>query len=151
MTDITEIINNYSDCLKELWNNNFVNPKIDFKHEIDKPFSLIQEGLFNSLVVAKCFDFSIEPNKENYYEKIQVKTNRELALFAQVNEDVYNWKKINLTGENTFHFVELFDWETANGMDCEFVKVKLTNSTKHKDQTNSYFLLKTKESKFYLV
>lgn len=135
MKIISEEIGDYRNTLTNLWNDNFFVPedsKDPFLFEIDKAFNRIKDGLFESMVLAKVFEYSIEPNSEGVYRQICVvpKYNTTEVLFASQKANIYQWEKMNYYKDNSvFGFVDVFDWDVTKQMNCEFIKAKLISSS----------------------
>ena len=137
----------------DIWNNYFcIKPasnKRDFIFEVDKAFSLVDEGIFNALVIAKLFDYQIE-NRAVYTDLI-VKPKQQLkAYFARPTYNLFDWEEIELgVDSGLFHFMELFDWSTEKGMACEFVRARLSSSDSIPEWNGYHFLFEYDAVNFY--
>lgn len=170
----------------DLWNQNYVisnTDQRDFMFEIDKAFSIIEQGLFDSLVIAKSFHYSIEPSGYGFYADIVVVPNsiqiKPLATFIgpsvhfinimkgklaaeaavekydipmlpggdpAIQARVWRWNPVDeITTDCIFKYIDLFDWSTEEGMDCEFFRARLTESTLMKEYVGFDFLFKYDE------
>lgn len=155
MLELTDLILDYRNSLQELWNKHFAHDpsrKPAFTFEIDKAFSLIEEGLFEALVMAKSFHTSVSPTPSGYYDMILVHPMFEEgdALCAKAVGQTYEWTEMHVKADAcTFKFIELFDWSTEEAMTCEFVRARLTESNNLADYIGYDFLFRTEEVKFY--
>lgn len=157
MKNITKHILTYRKVLMNLWNQNFVielNSKDDFIFEIDKAFSFVEKGLFDSLVVAKAFDSSIERSKEGYFTEIMVtpvSTNIK-AMAAKKKVLEYNWENLEgIPNDCIFKYLDLFDWDTEEGMNCEYIRVRLTESNTLRKYVGFDFLFRFNDVEIYKI
>lgn len=153
MKDITPIICTYREALVYMWNTYFatgVNLKNDFNFEVDKSFSLIREGLFDSLVQAKIFDYSIPPNEDGTWEIYVIPENKTIKAIAgtQKGGDCF-WEDCEIENEDyTFKFYCLFDWDQEGIMKGEFVRVKPSSPSLELSITD--YLFRIEDVKFYI-
>ena len=155
MIDISRLVLDYRKCLRDLWNQYFALDSAEednFKFEIDKSFSLIDDGLFTSLVIAKAFEYQISKTKDGYYNQIIVvpKNVKIQALCAKSLGLNYNWENITIPSKRSvFKFMEIFSWSTNEKKEFEIVRVRLTESDDMEKYVGYDFLLKTTEVLYY--
>ncbi|MCU4177351.1 hypothetical protein [Carboxylicivirga sp. N1Y90] len=134
MKSITEDISDYRAILMDLWNQNFTNTekKQDlFNFEIDKAFSRVQDGLFESLVLAKSFDYPIARNPNGFFDQIVVvPKSYTIEVLAAIEHGIeWRWEKMEITKDNSkFCFIDLYDWDSFDKMDCQFARTRLIES-----------------------
>ncbi len=153
MKNITKIILIYREALIHLWNTYYViDPTCEdnFVFEVDKAFSLIEKGLFDSLVQAKIFDYALEPGYKDCWDIYVIPKKRIIKAIAGVKKGLdCNWEDYELLlDETTYKFNTLFDWDQEGIMKGEFVRVKPFNSQKELQYTD--FLFKIEDVDFYI-
>ena len=135
-----------------LWNTYFatgVDHKAKFRFDVDKSFSLIEEGLFDSLVQAKIFDHKTTPNEDGSWEIIVIPKKKVTKAIAGVKkgQNCY-WEDCEIKNDNTtFKYYRFFDWEQEGFMKGEFVRVKPFNQ--HSELSKADYLFRIEDVKFY--
>jgi hypothetical protein len=153
MKKITIIILIYREALMHLWNTYYVIDKSvedDFIFEVDKAFSLVQKGLFDSLVLAKIVDYALEPDSNNCWDIYVVPKKQLTQTIAGIKKELNcYWEDYEFhSDETTFKFNMLFDWDQEGQMNGEFVRVKPYNS--HSERPFTDYLFKIEDVEFYI-
>ncbi len=153
MKNVTNIILTYREAKINLWNNYFfqINQNEDqFNFEIDKAFSLIEKGLFDSLVQAKIFYYNQEPDLNNCWNIYIVPKSTVSQFFeGKYINNVLHWYDQEFKNDGTiFKYNELFDWDQEGLMKCEFIKVKSDKTIIESNST--YFLFKIEDVDFFI-
>ncbi len=148
MTDITSTLLKYRNCVRQLWNDYFLNQvnndpengevKIEY-------YQHIRETLFTSLVLIHEFGETIKPEQDVYYNELQVQPVigplGYRAMVAKIENDEYNYDYIWIkTDQNSFKFIDFFDWTDEDVMDCQFAEVVLVASEEFPDLIGLSFL-----------
>lgn len=117
-----------------LWNQNFAvlqNEPDPFNFEIDKAFAKIEDGLFESMVLAKTFNYPIERHFNGFYEQIFVapKSQPMKVLTSKQNGLEWKWDEIEIIKDDSkFCYVDVFDWDTSERKNGQFIRSKLIES-----------------------
>lgn len=148
ITDITETFLTYRNCIRQLWNDYFlaqVKNDADFAEVKIEYYNHIRETLFTSMVLIHEFGETIKPEQDVYYNEIQVQPTigplGYRAMVAKIENDEYNWDYIWIkTNNNSFKFIDYFDWTDEAVMDCQFVEVVLVASDEFPELVGLSFL-----------
>lgn len=148
MINITNILLNYRNSIRELWNNYFISRQNDedsFAWEMDLYFENIKQELFKALVSTKVFEEELVYSNDPLNE-IKVEPNLGpkgyMAMYADnIENNTTSWEHIWIKTENsTFCYIDFFDWTTETVMDCQYVRVRLVESKEFPNLVGKDFL-----------
>ena len=153
MKKVTSIILTYREALMHIWNTyHAIDQSVagDFIFEVDKAFSLVEKGLFDSLVQAKIFDYAQEPDFKDCWDIYVVPRKRITQTKGGIKKGLYcEWKDYEFQNDDTiFKFNRLFDCDQEGEMKGEFVRVKPYNSQNERPFTD--YLFKIDDVEFYI-
>jgi hypothetical protein len=147
MVDITDTVLSYRNCIRDLWNSNFRKQALveNIQDETREYYDHIRGTLFNALICLKEFGEALQPVQEVFYNEIQVQPGigplgyRCLYSRIEKNEDIWDYISIK-TENNSFKFVDFFDWSDEDVMDCQYTEVILVGSNEFPELIGSSFL-----------
>lgn len=157
MTDITSTFLTYRNCIRELWNNYFlrqVENEAEFAEVKIEYYNHIRETLFTSMVLIHEFGEAIKPEQDVYYNEIQVQPSigplGYRAMVAKIENDEYNWEYLWIkTDNNSFKFIDFFDWTDEDVMDCQYTEVVLVASEEFPEYIGLSFLFDAANVKYW--
>ncbi|MEM6725951.1 MAG: hypothetical protein AAF598_18050 [Bacteroidota bacterium] len=144
--DITLPFLRYRDCSRMIWNNYL----IEMEHfdisgsDIWDHFETIDQALFQAMIAAQLFGRQLQP-VNGYYEAIEIHPSfgplGSKTMWAPAEGLYKEWKEITLTDpQNTFRFVELFDWDTNGMREHQYIKARMIESKDYPDYIQKDFL-----------
>jgi hypothetical protein len=152
MRDITDIMNNYRECTRHLWNTYFrmVAPR---RSDVEAAFRFdaIKELIFRELVLAKIgkLDFQKPCDGEPWpFLAVRIPRNRRSpALISRPSADGNKyWDDPLRTLEGRgliLRFIDYFDWDEFNYIDCRYYKVRIVSLPGHPNLTGRDALIET--------
>ena len=146
MTDITVDLLRYRTCVRELWNNYFIQQTSEEESENTYTYYYhVRETIFTSLISVHHFNEVLKPHESGFYNEIQVHPNLGpkgfRAMFSKVENDEYIWDYLWIKSpKNSFKYMDFFDWSEEQVMDCQYVEVMLVASDEFPELVGSTFL-----------
>jgi len=157
MENITQRILKYRECIRQLYNNYFINVEWkDSEYDSDEYFDDINEILFHKTVLNQIhFKKQILKNDQDFYENLKVIPDYGPlgyeTICAAANQQSTEWKTMQLkSAENDFRFISFFDWTTEKTMEVQYSRVRLVDSKEFPELVGCDFLLENWNSKFYI-
>ncbi|WP_312824567.1 hypothetical protein [Epilithonimonas sp.] len=158
MENVTQRILKYRECIRQLYNNYFINVEWkDSEHYFEEYFEEINEILFQKTVLDQIdLEAKIFKNNKEFYENLKVIPNYGPlgfeTFFAPANQQFTEWKTLQLNStENEFRFMSFFDWTTEKIMEVQYARVRLLNSKEFPELVGYDFLLENWNSEFYIL
>ena len=158
MRDITDIMNNYKECARHLWNTSFrtSNPtpsNIQSAFQFDE----INERLFDELVLTRIgkTGFRKKSNEEAWpFLEIKLSAEECPALINRPSKDngKYWDEPINRLNKDDveLNFISYFDWDEFNYIDYRYYKTKINSFQGHPHLIGREALIETLYGRVYL-
>jgi len=157
MENITPRILKYRECIRQLYNNYFMNVEWrDSEYYFEEYFEEISGIIFQKTVLDQV-DFKKKnlKNNQDFYENLKIIPNYGPfgfeTIFAAANQQFTEWKRLQLKStENDFRFISFFDWTTEKTMEVQYSRVRLVDSKEFPEFVGYDFLLENWNSEFYI-
>jgi len=151
--DITDIFQNYRECVRHIWNTYF-RMLDDGAHK----FINVERELYVALVLEQIYDDDDYNEDEGEYVKtFVVKPDSELysihvLLGNEIQKKHIKWDEVLITISKTdLRFMEYFDWEDEGIRDYKYVRCRVINCEDNLDIINKDILIKTDYVKISFV
>jgi len=154
MPDITDLMNNYRECARNLWNTYFriPNPR---QSQVDDAFGFdkINELLFNELVLNK---IGKAHSKKKHAEPWPFLTVNIVAkdcpgLIGKSSEGGGKyWDENRITKNAVLQFISYFDWDEFDYIDYRYYKVKIISFPEFPQFAGADALIETCYARIYL-
>lgn len=150
MNDITNIMYNFREAARGLWNNHC--------QQLDtKEFEPIEECLFKTLVMNQC-----EPHVchseylEEYFTSIfvapEIGPKGITVTWARENRNTWVWSELKLKQNNSdLRFMHFFDWQENQSRDFQYARAKILSCSEHPEIEGADILIEANRCHFYHI
>ena len=157
MSDITDLMNNYRECVRNLWNTYFRMPG-PTRTQVDAAFRFdhISELLFNELVLYKIGKPGKSKKKNDPWPFLEVGLNGDdcPALINRPSQGggKYWDEKVNqVTRNSVLLLIDYFDFDEFNYIDYRYYRVKIISYPEHPELAGREALIETQFARISLT
>jgi hypothetical protein len=159
MRDITDIMNNYRECVRHLWNTYFRTPNVS-QYEIESAFHFdeISNSLFAELVLSKIgkAGFERQSSEEPWpFLALQLSNAECPALINRPSQEGGKYwdediNRLSKHGAN-LRLIGYFDWDEFGYVDYRYYKVKIISFTDHPHLNGRQALIETSHARVFFA
>ena len=150
MNEITNIIYNFREAARGLWNNHY--QRLD-----DSEFEPVEEWLFKTLVMNRCEPY-VEHTEydEDYFASISVipefGPKGTTVMWARQNKNSWVWSEIKLKREDIdLKFMYFFDWKQYEFRDFQYARAKILSCPELPEIEGAEMLIEANMCRYYKV
>ena len=157
MTDITQLVQRYRECVLGIWNQFLANPNTEDRFDIHDRWADACVPLFRALVLypSDHDDLGLFPvyraeRKALPYIRVEPITTCEILINASIDSGLWDWNAPTHIGRNDsdLRFISFFDWSVLKERSFELVKVSIGGSLKYPEARGKQALIKTEDVRF---
>lgn len=158
LNDITSVMLQFRESVRHNWNTYFQDADEPMGPEIQEAFTLVEQGLFQGIVLCKCAYVSPCRYREAPLPFIQVVPRPEmLDLEFQIGflgSSSNAWDspvRFKVEGSTKLEFVQFFDWNPYEQINMSLVQVYIARMDARPDLVGAHALIAEHEIRFLLI
>lgn len=156
--DITSVMHRFRESVRHNWNTYFQNAKESMGPEIQEAFALVEQGLFQGIVLCECAYVASCRYREAPLSFIQVAPRPEmLDLGFQIRflgSGSKAWDspvRVKVEESTKLEFVQFFDWNPYEQINMSLVQVHIARMDARPELVGVHALVAEQEIRFLLT
>lgn len=158
LNDITSVMLQFRESVRHNWNTYFQDADEPMGPEIQEAFTLVEQGLFQGIVLCKCAYVLPCRYREAPLSFIQVVPRPEMPdLEFQIGLLGSSYKvwdspvRFKVEGSTKLEFVQFFDWNPYDQINMSLVQVYIARMDARPDLVGAHALIAEHEIRFLLI